>query len=246
MRAAAHPIVFFDIDETLIDQRRAERHAAVIFWEHHRDRLPDCAAPLDLAAKWRALREKHAPRYLNGEISHAQQRRLRVRELFNTSTAHLNDTEADAIFAAFFERYRAAWRIFHDVTPCLAALRGAGWRLGVISNGEGDQQRDKLRAAGIADAFDLIVISGERGIAKPRAQIFHDACRLADVAAHNTIHIGDRHDCDAQAAIAAGLRGVWLDRLGLANLNGCPRVTSLSEVPMLLSGASPRCISAER
>jgi putative hydrolase of the HAD superfamily len=48
------------------------------------------------------------------------------------------------------------------------------------------------------------------------------------------LYVGDRPDVDAQAATAAGVTGVWLNRSAIA-FNSCqPTITSLPELPALL------------
>ena len=111
----------------------------------------------------------------------------------------------------------ASFELFADVLDCLRALRQAGLKLGVITNSEPAHQRRKLRAVGLADAFDTVVISGEFGVAKPDPAIFEHACAAIGVAPGAALHVGDRLDLDALGASDAGLRGVWLDRRAEAN-----------------------------
>jgi FMN phosphatase YigB (HAD superfamily) len=53
-------IIFFDIDETLIDQRRAERAAAERFLEVYGAELGDRSVER-FCARWRALLSRAAP-----------------------------------------------------------------------------------------------------------------------------------------------------------------------------------------
>ena len=141
---------------------------------------------------------------------------------------------ADTAFAYYLERYEAAWGLYPDVAPCLAALEGDGHALGVISNGDSDAQRRKLERMGLADRLPTVAISGDIGVAKPAAALFEHACRLAGRAPADCLYIGDRLDTDARAARRAGLRGVFLDRNGVG-AEDVPRIGSLAELPTLLS-----------
>lgn len=49
----------------------------------------------------------------------------------------------------------------------LVQLKNAGHKLGIITDGRSKSQRNKLKALGIIDFFDDIVISGEIGTEKP-------------------------------------------------------------------------------
>jgi putative hydrolase of the HAD superfamily len=125
------------------------------------------------------------------------------------------------------------------VHPALEALASQREELalGVVTNGEGEPQRAKLAAIGLADRFSTIVASGEVGVAKPSAAIFALACERLDVEQGEAAYVGDRLDFDAQAASAAGLRGIWLDRLGVqAQPQGVVRITTLEQLPVALAG----------
>jgi putative hydrolase of the HAD superfamily len=124
----------------------------------------------------------------------------------------VDDAGADALFAIYLEAHEAAWSLYDDSLACLDALRDH--RLGIVSNGLGRQQRDKLANTGIIDRFECIVISAEVGERKPDAAIFRRACASAGCAPSEAVYVGDRYETDALGARRAGLTGVWLDREG--------------------------------
>jgi putative hydrolase of the HAD superfamily len=199
--------VLFDLDGTLMDHDAA-RDAAIAA------QLPQQAA---LAIEWRRLEAIHYDAYAAGRISFVEQRRRRVRGIHAAmGRAEPADAACDAWFAAYLERYRAGWIAFEDVAPALAALVEAlpGLRLGIVTNGEGEPQRAKLAAIGLTDRFPVFVASAEVGMRKPDPEIFLHACERLEVNPAAAAHVGDRLDLDAQGAVAAGLRGVWLDRAG--------------------------------
>jgi putative hydrolase of the HAD superfamily len=51
---------------------------------------------------------------------------------------------------------------------------------------------------------------------------------------HAAVYIGDRLEVDARAATAAGLRGIWLNRMGDAVPTGVEAVDNLTDLPGLL------------
>jgi putative hydrolase of the HAD superfamily len=231
--------VLFDLDGTLMDHDAA-RVAGLS--AHAAEWLPGLrAGELEaLAEEWRRLEALHYEQYTSGICSFAEQRRRRARGMHDSlGHAPPSDAEADAWFAGYLGHYRAAWRPFEDVLPALAALCSAhpDVALGVVTNGEGEPQRAKLAAVGVADRFPLVVASGEVGVAKPDPAIFLLACERLGVEPAATVHVGDRLDLDAQAATSAGLLGVWLDRLGAQALPaGVRRIATLHELPAVLSG----------
>jgi putative hydrolase of the HAD superfamily len=223
-------MIFFDIDDTLVDNRRAERIAAMEFHRLHEEVFP--VSPEAFATRWRLATEKHSHRYLLGELSFQGQRRERLKELF----AHhhiLSDAEADTLFETYLDSYEKNWTLFSDVESCLEQLSGT--RLGIISNGQAFQQRRKLIHMGLIDRFSTIIISEELGLSKPNPRIFLEACRAAKVSPSECWHIGDNFNADAQGSLSAGLRGIWLNRSGLNSQEGIPMISSLSELKGVIS-----------
>lgn len=223
-------LVLFDIDDTLLDHRAAGQSAAA----HLHENIGASVSLEEFLAKWHATMELHFARYLAGEISYQRQGRDRVKEMVDST---LSDETADHVFAGYVASYEASWSLYSDVLPCLDSL--AQHRLGVISNGQGVQQRRKLAQTGIADRFECVVISGECGCAKPDAAIFLRACAEVGESPGNSVYVGDRYDLDAQAARTAGLQGIWLDRKAGATAEHLPPIIeSLNGLGRLLNGST--------
>lgn len=231
--------LFFDIDETLLDQRRAELAAAESLFATFGDLLPQPCSVDCLCLLWRECRERHLPAYLDGSISYLQYHRRRVRDLF-VDGDRISDREADARYRVFRESYRRAWRLFDDVRPALEHL--AHLPKGIISNGNSRHQRRKLRDTGILGHFAVVVISDRAGAAKPRREIFLEACRRAGVPPSRCVYIGDRIDSDVHASQAAGMRGIWLDRNNSRPPGGIDTIRSLADLPSRIGNghAGPR------
>jgi putative hydrolase of the HAD superfamily len=236
----AAAVVLFDLDDTVFQHRESVEEGIAA----HRSGLGGALAAADRAAefvRWNALEERHYHRYLNGELDFFGQRRERAREFVAPYGQTLDDDAADAWYSGYLAHYRTTWALHDDVIGCLETLRPA--RFGVITNGHLDAQQEKITATGLADWLDHVIASGELGVAKPDAGIFAEACRVFGVAASDAVYVGDRLHTDAIGAARAGLRGVWLDRHGLATTamrteaaaEGIPLIRSLVELPALLS-----------
>jgi HAD superfamily hydrolase (TIGR01509 family) len=116
---------------------------------------------------------------------------------------------ADLLWTRHLERN--LWsRVLDGVAPALAALRGAGLRLAVISNSEGTIAA-LLAEAGLAGQFDLVLDSWVEGISKPDPRIFALALGRLGVAPGDAIMVGDSPAADIAGAAAAGVRAALLD-----------------------------------
>ena len=200
--------IFFDIDATLVDHDKATELAASNFLQHFAHLFP--YSSVQFLKAWHEVSDRHNELYFRGEVTLIEQRRNRMRELFAHAEPVLSGEEADARFQVYLEHYESNWTLFDDVLPCLDSL--AHLPLGIISNGDLEQQRRKLKQTGLAERFSTVVISSEIGIGKPAPQIFLEACRRAKVSPEECIYIGDRVDVDVLASRAVGMEGVWLNR----------------------------------
>ena len=121
---------------------------------------------------------------------------------------------------------------YPDVRPALRELRERGLTLVVTSNWDCSLP-DWLARARILDLVDGVVTSAEVGAAKPSPRVFERALAVAEVGAAEALHVGDRVDNDLQGAVAAGVRGVLLQREGDPPA-GIEAIRSLRELAALL------------
>ncbi len=221
-------VIFFDIDDTLVDQRKAEAAAALQVLAFYGHWLKRPYSAREFCHEWRYLRDKHNRAFFAGQISLQEQRRRRTREFFASRERALSDLEADLFFDFYEHHYRSSWALFDDVLPFFQSLPGS--RFGVISNGSTTQQKLKLEQTGIDRYFDVIVVSEEIGAAKPDRNIFIAACERARYPAQCCFYVGDRLDEDALASGAAGMQSFWLNRRQAPTDDGVEVIGSLHEL----------------
>ena len=115
--------------------------------------------------------------------------------------------------AEVFPRERAARHaVYADAEPTLRRLSGTGARLGLVTNGPSDLQRQKIEASGLGHFFAAIAVSGEIGIGKPDPAIFSAALQDLGVEPKDGLMVGDTLARDIAGGRAAGLKTVWLNR----------------------------------
>lgn len=218
--------VLFDIDNTLLDYHKAATAGAHKFWQRFAAELDE---PLEaFTERWLWLTEKYHAQYAHGRITFDEQRRIRM---CKTLRRELDDKRADDYFQYYLDCYQESWSLYDDVLPCLGRL-AADYTLGIITNGHIDHQILKVQRFEIENRFTAFVTPEVAGVAKPHPQIFYKACQLLGVEPSQCVYVGDKLDVDAEAAVEAGLRGIWLNRSNAVGNNhkALKTITSLDEL----------------
>lgn len=98
---------------------------------------------------------------------------------------------------------------FPDVVAALERLRGAGYKLIILSNGD----RDMLQAAGpyIGFSFDRVISVQEAGYFKPHWKTYAKAAELADLDRSSCLFVAN-HAFDCIGAKSFGMRTAFIDR----------------------------------
>jgi putative hydrolase of the HAD superfamily len=97
-------------------------------------------------------------------------------------------------------------------------------KLGVIANGQLEQEMEKLKVCKIDKLLDYFIISENDCYRKPSKQLFEIALEKVDVAPSNAVYVGDSWNCDILPAVEVGMKAIWLNRYGLENPN--PNIAS--------------------
>lgn len=197
--------VGFDLDGTLFDHRGSGRAGAAAFLGGLGLEVTESA--LDA---WFAAEDEQFERWRSGEISFQEQRRERLRTVLPQVGVDVpgDDVGLDALFEDYLRAYRASWRAFPGALPLLRELRSRGVRLGVLTNGTEEQQRDKLARTGLDGAFDVVCTSERIGFQKPDERAFLALADALGVDPAACLFVGDDPAHDIAGARAAGMRAL--------------------------------------
>lgn len=132
---------------------------------------------------------------------------LRARSAAVLSEALGRAVEVETLMEAV--RFRA----FPDARPALDALGALGVERVCVSNWD-CALPDVLERTGLAPLVDGVVTSASAGARKPDPAIFAPALALAGCAPEDALHVGDTAEEDVEAARAAGIRALLIDREG--------------------------------
>ena len=121
----------------------------------------------------------------------------------------------DEMAVAFQQLKTATIELFPGALDALHSLRSKGLKLGLITNGNAQGQRAKVKGAGLEPIFDNILIEGEFGVGKPDPQVFLHTLEQLEVTPDEAWMVGDNLVNDVGGAQAVGICGVWVDWRGV-------------------------------
>lgn len=83
---------------------------------------------------------------------------------------------------------------------------------GLVTNGPRLTQWEKIEKFDLSKYFDVIVISGEVGVAKPNPEIFYCALSSVGSSSRRSFYVGDNSELDVIGARNAGLISILVRR----------------------------------
>jgi HAD superfamily hydrolase (TIGR01549 family) len=199
--------IVFDVDGTLYRQRPMQRAMLL--------RLAREAVlrPTSAVATFRALkayrRAQEDLRGARGEGALAGEQ-LRLASERSGQTAHAvaeivtrwMEQEPLTLLEGFVEP---------DLRPLLEVARRRGLRLGVFSDYPAAAKLEVMR---LAEFFDVVVTAQDSAVNrfKPDPRGILETLRLLETSPSDALYVGDRHDVDGPAALAAGVPCVIIGR----------------------------------
>ncbi|WP_127502147.1 HAD family hydrolase [Actinoplanes solisilvae] len=194
------PLLFADLDNTLIDRDAAFRTAVTAFLAVHDQPRTDLAWVMEIDGSG------HAPRDV-------------VAAALTSRYPHLSPA-----IGTLLDNGGAEHATLSVATEnALREARAAGWTCVIVTNGRTVQQEAKIYRTGLDRLVHGWVVSESAGHRKPDPQIFHLAADLAlrDVHSVRPVTsrsewtsgdwlIGDSPQADIAAAVTLGLPSVWI------------------------------------
>jgi putative hydrolase of the HAD superfamily len=233
--------VFFDLDDTLLDDDRCWRVAVSRTCRDLALRHPSVdrrmleTGYLETSPRlWATFGS--APRTAAG-ASTARDLRLAVwQSVLDGCGVEAPGVASEAVDV--YERHRrGTYACFADVRSVIERLRER-LRLAVITNGPSEGQREKLDITGLTPLLDLVVVSSDLGVGKPDAAIFRFALDQLGLDPACVWHVGDNLLTDVGGARNTGLGSVWLNRRRLPPTEAAPspdhEIATLTELLALL------------
>ncbi|MEX2245609.1 MAG: HAD family hydrolase [Dehalococcoidia bacterium] len=164
-----------------------------------------------------------------------------LREGFDRLGRHVHEPELLAALDGYARAVDGWAQVAPDARETLATLRGAGLRIGLLSNTwwAADWHNADLAAHGLAEGLDELVYTSDLPHSKPHPSVFAEVAARLGVPADACVMVGDRPLDDVSGAQGAGMRGVWIRGGVIGELPDGIRpdgqIDRLAELPALIA-----------
>lgn len=223
----APKVVFFDMDNTLVDHQYASENALL----HVRNSF-EKTKKYDMAlikSGWRRDFNRYWKDVIRGKITLEESWIQRFKQMFQSlGIDSLSNLPQKAAYE-YGRIYATNVKEVPGALDLIRVLKGEGISIGVITNNTERMQSTKLRDCGFAEYVDFVLTSESCGIMKPDPRIFQMALEKFNVIPAESVMVGDSYEYDIVGALESGISSVWFNRNGeLQSGNG-------SNVPILRS-----------
>jgi putative hydrolase of the HAD superfamily len=203
--------LLFDLDDTLLDYsasgRRCWQELFLEYAPRFRVTVEQLASAHQQTSSWYwSDPERHRAGRLDLKSARRQVLQLMLQKLGIEAPA-LGDEMADT----FTARREEMFAPFPGAIETLQEFKRRGIRMGLITNGNGEFQRNKIRRFDLNRFFEAVIIEGEFGMGKPDRSVFIAAMELLGASPAQAWMVGDDLARDIQPAQELGLGTVWVD-----------------------------------
>lgn len=198
--------IYFDVDDTLLDHRQAERNALA---DVHAA-FPDAFDGVTAQQVQEAYHHHNVPlweRYADGEIEKKELKRLRFEQLLETLA--VDSVAPRRVGAHYIERYTHHWTATDGALDAFSEIADR-FPVGLLTNGFTETQHAKIeRFPVLAERSNTVVVSEETGYLKPDPRVFTHAAEAAGAAPDSILYVGNSLRSDVKGGLNAGWQVAW-------------------------------------
>ncbi|MFW6348180.1 MAG: HAD family hydrolase [Cyclonatronaceae bacterium] len=205
--------IYFDIDDTLLDHKRAQRLALRETFDaafRENDAFKQANISFHAFSEiYSRINKTLWHRYSLGEIDRVFLQHHRFADTLEAAGLRPGiDINSEALGKDYMQRYRLHWSWLPGAKEALEYLHGR-FRLGFITNGFAETQQKKADDFMLSHYSDIIIMSENVGHLKPHPQIFRHAAEAAGHAGESILYVGDNFASDVEGGNKAGWKTAW-------------------------------------
>lgn len=201
--------IYFDLDDTLLDHKSAERNALKDIHEHFS--LFKNVPLRDLVDVYHEINGLQWKLYSEGSIDRErlQQNRfeLTLRELEVDAGRHVE------VGTEYMRCYRNHWKWVEGARSAFDTIRQT-YEVGILTNGFSETQKAKFRRFDLYSQVCHLVISEDVGHLKPHPKIFEHATELTKCEPEEILYVGDSFSSDVKGGSGFGWKVAWFTSNG--------------------------------
>lgn len=201
--------IYFDLDDTLLDHKSAERNALGDIHSHYR-----CFSDTDfedLVDTYHKINSRQWKLYSEGSID-----RQRLQENRFTQTLEglgIDPGLQEEVGREYMSSYRDHWNWVEGAESAFEAIRSR-YQVGILTNGFSETQQAKFDRFNLYDRAKHLVISEDVGHLKPHPKIFKHATSLTGYQPEEILYIGDSYNSDVKGGTGFGWKVAWFTANG--------------------------------
>ena len=225
--------LLFDLDGTLIHQYPSSLDVLFTILDEHLVPVMSSAyreTQQFMFRYWAKSEELKEDTKMYGELTDEFWLHYMTRKLWAAGLTELQTTDLAAVIQEdLMDRYKPKVVISDDVRPTLKALRGLGYKMGLVSNRPNPIEAE-VKDLGFKPYFDFSFTSGDVKMAKPDPAIFEHALYLAESSPDISAYIGDNYYTDIVGAENAGIYPVLIDPRNIFPEVKCHRIHRIGDL----------------
>ena len=204
--------IYFDLDDTLLDHRQAERDALADVHAAFPEAFDEVTAKR-LQEAYHAHNVPLWERYADGEIDKDELKRLRFEQLLETLA--IDSVAPRRVGAHYIERYTHHWTAMPGAFDAFRQIADR-FPVGLLTNGFSETQHAKVdRFPVLEERSEVVVVSEETGYLKPDSRVFDHAAEIAEAAPEAILYVGNSLRSDVKGGLNAGWQVAWYTPNGL-------------------------------
>lgn len=198
--------IYFDLDDTLLDHRHAERAALADVRRAFVDAF-DGVSHERLCTTYRAHSTPLWRQYAAGTIEKADLKIGRFEQLL--ASLDIQTPAPPEVSDYYLDRYAAHWRFIPGARTAFTQLADR-LPVGILTNGFAKTQAAKFdRFPVLRERAQTLVVSEETGYMKPHASVFAHAAEAAQTPPGAILYVGDSYHADVEGGRTAGWQVAW-------------------------------------
>ncbi|MDZ5606542.1 YjjG family noncanonical pyrimidine nucleotidase [Bacillus pseudomycoides] len=195
--------LLFDVDDTLLDFKAAERTALHLLFEEQKISLTD-----EIAAHYKKINQGLWKSFEEGKIGRDEVVNTRFSILFKAYGQEIDGPLFEQNYRSFLEEGN---QLIHGAFELIQDLQSR-YDLYIVTNGVSKTQDKRLRNSGLHPLFRDIFVSEDTGYQKPMKEYFdYVFARISNFSVEEGLIIGDSLSADIKGGQLAGLDTCWFN-----------------------------------